>query len=156
MSLAPASRWTIAREAQLKALWERGDTCSQIAAEMGDLTRSAVIGKVHRMRLNGRNYSNGPVQPKLSPEERRQLKNERRNLAERLRRQNNPHAYSFDAARKREKRRKEALSVMRSSNARTTSAEYRKHLPKIPEMTRNELREMFAQAVQNTAAMGVT
>lgn len=37
-----------------------------------------------------------------------------------------------------------------------TSPVYRKHLPKLPEMTRSELRAMLTEAVQNTADMGIT
>lgn len=48
------STWTAERSAQLKKLWEAGLSCSQIAAEMGYLTRNAVIGRVHRMGLEGR------------------------------------------------------------------------------------------------------
>lgn len=48
------SSWTDARNATLTTLWARGDSASQIADEMGGITRSAVIGKVHRMGLPGR------------------------------------------------------------------------------------------------------
>jgi GcrA cell cycle regulator len=46
--------WTDERIAQLKAMWEIGMSGGQIAAELGDLTRNAVIGKVHRLGLQNR------------------------------------------------------------------------------------------------------
>ena len=46
--------WTEERVARLKALWTEGRTASQIAAIIGDITRNAVIGKVHRLGLKGR------------------------------------------------------------------------------------------------------
>lgn len=38
----------------LKKLWIAGLSASQIAARIGGVTRNAVIGKVHRLRLSGR------------------------------------------------------------------------------------------------------
>lgn len=46
--------WTDERVDELKALWLQGKTASQIAKELGDVTRNAVIGKVHRLGLSGR------------------------------------------------------------------------------------------------------
>lgn len=46
--------WTEERVAMLKALWTQGRTASQIAEELGDVTRNAVIGKAHRLGLKGR------------------------------------------------------------------------------------------------------
>jgi GcrA cell cycle regulator len=47
--------WTDDAIAQLKTLWAKGQSASLIATKMGGgLTRSAVIGKVQRLRLPGR------------------------------------------------------------------------------------------------------
>jgi GcrA cell cycle regulator len=46
--------WSDDRVEQLKKLWEAGLSASQIAAEIGNVTRNAVIGKVHRLGLSGR------------------------------------------------------------------------------------------------------
>ena len=44
--------WTDERVALLKKLWMEGLSASQIAAELGEgVTRNAVIGKVHRLKL---------------------------------------------------------------------------------------------------------
>lgn len=48
------SVWTEAMMSRLVDLQARGDSCSQIAAELGcGLTRNAVIGKLHRMGITG-------------------------------------------------------------------------------------------------------
>ena len=46
--------WTEERVEILKRLWQEGLSASQIAAELGGVTRNAVIGKVHRLGLSGR------------------------------------------------------------------------------------------------------
>jgi len=46
--------WTDDRVAKLSKLWADGLSASQIAAELGGVTRNAVIGKVHRLGLSGR------------------------------------------------------------------------------------------------------
>lgn len=46
------TRWTKAREDELRDLYSQGLSSSQIARAMGGLSRNAVIGKVHRMGLN--------------------------------------------------------------------------------------------------------
>ncbi len=46
--------WTETRVGQLKRLWEDGLSASQIASQLGDVTRNAVIGKAHRLGLSSR------------------------------------------------------------------------------------------------------
>ena len=46
--------WTPEKEEKLKELWKKGHTASQIASMLGDTTRNAVIGKAHRLNLEGR------------------------------------------------------------------------------------------------------
>ena len=46
--------WTDDRVALLRRLWEDGQSASKIAAQLGGVTRNAVIGKVHRLGLAGR------------------------------------------------------------------------------------------------------
>lgn len=43
--------WTADQEAQLRAKWETGASASEIAAELGSVTKNAVIGKAHRLNL---------------------------------------------------------------------------------------------------------
>src|SRR5476649_1611887 len=58
--------WTDERVALLTKLWADGLSASQIAAELGGITRNAVIGKVHRLGLSGRakSTSNGAPCPR--------------------------------------------------------------------------------------------
>ena len=46
--------WTEEKVKKLKELWTKGHTASQIAEELGDTTRNAVIGKAHRLNLEAR------------------------------------------------------------------------------------------------------
>ncbi|MGN6498375.1 MAG: GcrA family cell cycle regulator [Tsuneonella sp.] len=46
--------WTDERIATLKKMWEGGATASQIADELGAVSRNAVIGKAHRLGLKAR------------------------------------------------------------------------------------------------------
>ncbi len=46
--------WTEDRVDTLKKLWAEGLSASQIAKQLGGVTRNAVIGKVHRLGLSGR------------------------------------------------------------------------------------------------------
>src|ERR1700747_11507 len=56
--------WSYERVEQLKKLWESGLSASQIAAELGNVTRNAVIGKVHRLGLSGRAKSPSSAAPR--------------------------------------------------------------------------------------------
>jgi GcrA cell cycle regulator len=51
--------WTDERVETLKKMWAEGQSASQIAKELGGVTRNAVIGKVHRLGLSNR--TGGPV-----------------------------------------------------------------------------------------------
>ena len=46
--------WTDDRVELLKTMWAEGKSASQIAKELGSVTRNAVIGKVHRLGLSSR------------------------------------------------------------------------------------------------------
>ena len=46
--------WTDERIDKLKSMWEKGMTASQIAEELGGVSRNAVIGKAHRLDLQSR------------------------------------------------------------------------------------------------------
>src|SRR5262252_3759409 len=55
--------WTEERVALLKKLWLEGLSASQIAKQLGGVTRNAVIGKVHRLGLSGRATPSQPPRP---------------------------------------------------------------------------------------------
>ncbi|MBU7580985.1 MAG: GcrA cell cycle regulator, partial [Porphyrobacter sp.] len=46
--------WTDERIATLRKMWEGGATASEIATELGGVSRNAVIGKAHRLGLKSR------------------------------------------------------------------------------------------------------
>ncbi len=46
--------WTDDRVTLLKKLWSDGKTAAEIAKELGGVTRNAVIGKAHRLKLASR------------------------------------------------------------------------------------------------------
>jgi len=56
--------WTDERVELLKKLWSDGLSASQIAGELGGITRNAVIGKVHRLGLSGRAKSASAAVPR--------------------------------------------------------------------------------------------
>jgi len=70
--------WNDERVELLKKMWGEGQSASQIAKELGGVTRNAVIGKVHRLGLSNRNGSGAatadspveaaaPANPKPTP-----------------------------------------------------------------------------------------
>jgi len=64
--------WTDERVEKLKKMWSEGQSASQIAKELGGVTRNAVIGKVHRLGLSNRNGGAGtggetPQKPEPKP-----------------------------------------------------------------------------------------
>lgn len=56
--------WTPDRVELLKQLWSEGLSASQIANQLGGVTRNAVIGKVHRLKLEGRVARRNPLSSK--------------------------------------------------------------------------------------------
>ena len=52
--------WTEDRVEILSKLWAEGLSASQIAKQLGGVTRNAVIGKVHRLGLSGRDKPSRP------------------------------------------------------------------------------------------------
>jgi|TARA_R110000824_G_scaffold118960_15_gene272374 GcrA cell cycle regulator len=56
--------WTDERVEMLKKLWAEGLSASQVAKQLGGVTRNAVIGKVHRLGLSGRATPSRPARPR--------------------------------------------------------------------------------------------
>ena len=59
--------WTDDRVTLLKKLWTDGLSASQIAKQLGGVTRNAVIGKVHRLGLAGRAAPSRPIKRIATP-----------------------------------------------------------------------------------------
>src|SRR3954463_14320210 len=62
--------WTDERIDRLKSLWTQGMTASQIADELGGVSRNAVIGKAHRLGLQSRPSPVKPNEPPPQPRAR--------------------------------------------------------------------------------------
>ena len=58
--------WTEDRVSVLSKLWAEGLSASQIATQLGGVTRNAVIGKVHRLGLSGRATPSRPSKRKIT------------------------------------------------------------------------------------------
>ncbi len=56
--------WTDERVELLTKLWTEGKTAAEIAKELGGVTRNAVIGKAHRLKLSNRV---SPIQQNKKP-----------------------------------------------------------------------------------------
>ena len=74
--------WTEDRVSLLKKLWGDGHTAAEIAKKLGGVTRNAVIGKAHRLKLSGRV---SPIQQNKNPANKNS-KVERKKPAEKVRR----------------------------------------------------------------------
>lgn len=61
--------WTDERVELMKKMWNEGQSASQIAKELGGVTRNAVIGKVHRLGLSNRSGEDGIVAPEMAEAE---------------------------------------------------------------------------------------
>lgn len=59
--------WTDERVEILKKMWGEGQSASQIAKELGGVTRNAVIGKVHRLGLSNRATTNAAPKAEAKP-----------------------------------------------------------------------------------------
>jgi GcrA cell cycle regulator len=59
--------WTEERIDRLKKMWQDGSTASQIADELGGVSRNAVIGKAHRLGLEARPSPVKPGEEKEKP-----------------------------------------------------------------------------------------
>ena len=65
--MSQSASWSDDRVATLSKLWLDGLSASQIAKQLGGVTRNAVIGKVHRLGLSGRAAPSSPARaPRIS------------------------------------------------------------------------------------------
>ena len=123
------------------------------AALKTSYTRNAILGRAYRM-------NHCITRPPVAPEIRAQRKRERliRLNEEKRKRRWAAKPWLAQRAERTKERAEEAKRVRAAfdaSGASRTSAGYRKHLPKLPEMSRSELRGMLADAMRNTAALEV-
>jgi GcrA cell cycle regulator len=128
--------WTEARVSRLTALWAAGMSCSQIAASLGcfahcdDGGRSAVIGKIHRLKL---------PEPAGKASRRTHKPYVRQQRQEPLPRgENKPLNRSFDAAPP------PATSEGRIRNVTRLQAKANGHDPGLPKQRRNPSHNILA------------
>jgi len=122
--------WTDDKVAELRVLWARGTSATLIAAAFGDVSRSAVLGKVHRLGLPHRNTM--IERPYIRPVEK----------------YTRPSRTKVAIAA----RALASLNVVRPARFEPTVKKLNIKTP-LPELTKTELRAMLKQAVINTAAM---
>ena len=80
--ITPLMAWTEEKTEQLKKLWAEGHTASQISKMLGDgISRNAVIGKSHRLGLQGRAQSRMVSAPRIN----NRVINEKNSLAKQRR-----------------------------------------------------------------------
>ncbi len=66
--------WSEDRVTTLSKLWVDGLSASQIAQQLGGVTRNAVIGKIHRLGLSGRGAPSAPTRaPRVAAPRARRL-----------------------------------------------------------------------------------
>lgn len=140
--------WRPAHDEELRSLFATGMSFREIAAAMNEnlgtnFSRNAVLGRAHRLNL-----VRGFIRvPRLTREESNARRGARR-------RESNPNLPAYTP---RVYRQPDETSISNSraftSRLPKTSAAYRKLLPQIPELSKDELRAMLAAAFQNTAAM---
>ena len=156
MSSNANSIWTEALVADLVRLWSHGYSCSQIAAVIG-VTRNAVIGKAHRLKLpthtrsNNINGQNRAVDPKPQGEPRRPpAPGTRPRICKTVfkDRERKPSNKIFN------KPATPGLMTVMSNLTGYPISIYGRRQPRLArEMTKSELQAMLAAAVQNTAAL---
>ena len=66
--------WTDERVELLTKMWGEGQSASQIAKELGGVTRNAVIGKVHRLGLSNRATSTTKPDAKVKSAPKEEVK----------------------------------------------------------------------------------
>lgn len=59
-----STNWSDDRIDQLKSLWHEGLSASQVASALGNVTRNAVLGKLHRLGLLAGSGELRPVRPR--------------------------------------------------------------------------------------------
>ena len=62
-TLENQASWSGERVSALKKLWLDGLSASQIASQLGGVTRNAVLGKIHRLGLSERAVTSKPSRP---------------------------------------------------------------------------------------------
>jgi hypothetical protein len=116
-------------------------------------TRNAILGRAYRMNQC---VKRPEISPEIRAERRRAVQ-----IAKSAKKKAERHAakpWLAERAPKtnRAEERRRVLAMLNDSGVSRTSPSYRRQFPKLPEMSKSELRGMLADAMRNTAAMGVS
>jgi hypothetical protein len=118
-------RWPQEQMDTLAALWDTSKSASEIAHEMG-YSRSAILGKAHRMQLTDR----APTPARFKPG------------------YVNPTPVVKAAPTPKAKK-----AIVLKPGQSKTSADYRRQFSGTGQLSKSQLQAMFSLAVTNTAAM---
>lgn len=141
-----ASIWTDGRIEQLRHLWASGDSASVIGSAMG-LTRCAVLGKAHRLRLASRiDLSGGAPQPFRRTKNREPAKRVHRDSVFKSGAEIKP-IFRVPNPNKR------PPLIAVTSVMTGAFLNVKRGLVRQPEYTKDQLREQLAQAMLNTARL---
>ena len=113
------THWTPEQEAELRRLWDTGDSAARIGGIMG-ITRNAVLGKAHRMELSDRATRHALGRRFKAP------------------------------PKKRAPRERKPPLLTRQSTVTGCYAYTPPPKPRVPELTKTEMRAMLTRAVLNT------
>ena len=131
-------RWTEKEFNHLREMAAAGEYASAIAAKLGT-SRASILTMAGR---------NGVEVLRYTPEEQDEM--------DRRRRESDRRKLERRRGRKRERTAAQRGStIIIDPTASRTSAAYRSRLAPLPEMTKNELRAMLAQAIRNTAEISI-
>lgn len=141
------SPWTDERVATLTKMWAEGYSATRVASFMG-ITRNMVIGKVSRLNLPAPVIKQPVIIDRTYVTQLPEVRREKIRAYERVYKKARKEKLRYDIKTKQDERQR-----LLERGASPYSPAYRKQLPPLPNMTKNELRAMLAQAVQNTAAL---
>lgn len=125
--------WTVDRRNQLRELAATGAAASDIASALG-VSKLSILNCCKRRGITVTARTEAEAQ-----------------MATTLAREANRRKQAKWKASQKAKPATAALTVRAVPGTSKTSVIYRNQLPPLPEMTKNELRAMLAQAVRNTA-----
>ncbi len=149
--MTKGTAWPDEHSAILKSMigeYSYADIAEIMNAKLGtSYSRSAVLGRAQRMGFCVPRQV-GPSSEAI--ENRRQRERFKKQRRRDRRWAANP---SLKEKYLRSQEKRANRKMMLAGGATKTSAQYRKHVERAPEMTKNELRAMLTLAVQNTAAM---
>lgn len=128
--------WTEEQIAELKSLWDHGDSASVIARQM-KTTRNAILGKVHRLGLEPRGARNGSFYGSMPAAKEKKYRSV---FKSREIRPPRPKPYPSP----------KTLIAISSLTGAFMEA---KRISAAPEYTKAQLRAQLTQAVINTARM---